>query len=117
MNHFKEINDTYGHSAGDQALKDVANIVRHTVKDIPNVFRYAGDEFIIITKNLSEEEVNTIVSALKFAIINFNEENDRPYFLSYAIGYDKFENGIDNSDSFFKKIDNAMYKDKKNYHD
>ena len=117
MNHFKEINDSYGHSAGDQALKDVAKIIRNTVPKIPRIFRYAGDEFIIITKNKNEDAIKTIVANLQKALDDFNNQNDRPFTLSFAVGYDKFIYGEDDSDSFFKKIDTAMYKDKRNYHD
>lgn len=48
LDHFKEINDRYGHLQGDQVLKEVATLIRQTVRESDLVFRYGGDEFVIL---------------------------------------------------------------------
>ena len=116
MNNFKQINDTYGHSAGDQALIDAARIFNSTINSNSTAFRYAGDEFIIILKSKNAAEVENLVTLLRDNAEAFNKENSRPYDISFAIGYDRYYPEIDNTDSFFKKIDKAMYEDKLRCH-
>ena len=115
MNDFKLINDTHGHSAGDQALKDVAQIFNDVLSSNSTAFRYAGDEFIIVTKTDDEQEVIDLEAALKQAADDFNNAHKRPYKLSFAIGHSMF-NTADSEDSILKRIDDAMYLDKKRYH-
>lgn len=117
MNFFKKINDTYGHSVGDQALKDAAAIFRTETDNRSTVFRYAGDEFIILMKTGLEQEVETLEKALRDAADRFNATGERPYQLSFSMGHDRFERELDNEDSFLKKIDAAMYLDKTRMHE
>ena len=116
MNDFKEINDTYGHSAGDHALIDMANLFRRIISSNTTVFRFAGDEFILLIKTPSEDEVTELKYRLTQAVSDFNRKHERPYKLSFSMGYAKYDRENDTSDSFFKKIDNAMYAQKKEYH-
>lgn len=117
INNFKSINDSFGHSAGDMALKDTANIFNSIASVNSNVFRYAGDEFIILTMSKDEKSVVKLENQLRAAVDEFNALDSRPYKLSFAIGHGKYNIGEDNTDSFFKKIDTAMYEDKKRYHE
>lgn len=117
MNDFKEINDTYGHSAGDQALSDMADIFRTVISDNTSVFRFAGDEFILIIKTDSEEEIMELKYRLRQAVSDFNLTHTHPYKLSFSMGYAKYDCKKDTSDSFLKKIDTAMYAQKKVYHE
>ena len=117
LNDFKVINDTYGHSAGDRALRDVAQIFRDTVDKDATVYRYAGDEFIIMTRAESDEAATAIEEALHQATEEFNRKHTRLYNLSFAIGHSHYEAEWDNTDSFLKRIDEAMYKDKKRFHE
>ncbi|WP_164880822.1 GGDEF domain-containing protein [Aestuariirhabdus litorea] len=61
LDHFKKINDTFGHSAGDQALKHAADSIRHAIRDIDQVFRFGGEEFVIVLRN-SNQECSTMVA-------------------------------------------------------
>ncbi|MGE5423407.1 MAG: diguanylate cyclase [Ignavibacteriales bacterium] len=56
VDHFKNINDTYGHVTGDMILKQVANIAKNSIRDIDNLGRYGGDEFIIVLPNAAIDE-------------------------------------------------------------
>ena len=91
---FKEVNDTYGHKAGDEVLKKIADVIRNSIRDIDYPFRYGGDEFIVliftdyanlrkiasrISNQLQKENISvsigishypTLVSSLKEAILN-----------------------------------------------
>ena len=117
MNYFKMINDTYGHAAGDQALVDMASLMKKRFSGLGKCFRYAGDEFVVLVKSDNEAEILKIENALSADVEAFNKSEDRPYKLSFSKGYGKFEKGTDDDDSFLRKIDDAMYIDKRNSHD
>ncbi len=116
MNDFKSINDNYGHAYGDQALRDMAHIIAINDEANATAFRFAGDEFIILMKTDNESNVYALEYKLKKAIEEFNKKSDRPYELSFSIGHSKYETNMDTSSSFFKKIDAAMYEDKRLFH-
>jgi diguanylate cyclase (GGDEF)-like protein len=56
VDHFKSVNDTYGHSAGDEALRQIAALLRRTVRERDRVYRISGDEYGILCANFTEEE-------------------------------------------------------------
>jgi len=117
MNYFKKINDTYGHAAGDQALVDMASLMKKRFSGLGKCFRYAGDEFVVLVKSDNETEIQEMVNALRADAEAFNGSEDRPYKLSFSMGYGKFEKKTDDEDSFLRKIDDTMYADKRNFHD
>jgi diguanylate cyclase (GGDEF)-like protein len=53
---FKSVNDTYGHRAGDEALRHIASVIRRTVRERDRVYRISGDEFGVLFTNFTEEE-------------------------------------------------------------
>ncbi|MCR5273383.1 MAG: GGDEF domain-containing protein [Lachnospiraceae bacterium] len=116
MNDFKSINDKYGHSAGDTALTDVAEILNTALDSDSTAFRYAGDEFIVITKKQNVREVENLEKKLHLAAEEFNASKKRPYTVSFSVGYSHYDFESDSSDRFLKKIDDAMYTEKKRYH-
>lgn len=69
LNDFKEINDTYGHTAGDDALKHVAEILLHNVRDSDVVGRLGGDEFGVILEKSDAEAAREKADTLRKAIL------------------------------------------------
>lgn len=59
-NLFKKINDTYGHTVGDDAIRTVSRLLSHWVGTPDTVIRFAGDEFTIICVNKSQNEVTAL---------------------------------------------------------
>lgn len=82
----KRINDTLGHSEGDRAIKDVANILKVSLRTSDVTARIGGDEFVVLTTLASGEDADHVVARLKASIDSFNNNNERPYKLSVSFG-------------------------------
>lgn len=55
IDHFKRVNETYGHAAGDEALKTIAHAIRGRLRNVDRLFRYGGEEFLIVLSNTDRE--------------------------------------------------------------
>lgn len=109
---FKEINDTHGHVVGDAALRDVGQLLHSTVPADAFAARFAGDEFIVLRAVTKEEEVLNMMDSIRFATEAFNREQQRPYQLSFSMGFSYFQAG-DTAETFLRRMDEAMYQDKR----
>ncbi len=107
---FKQINDTYGHYEGDQALKETANTLKKVCKT-HDVFlaRYGGDEFAIIACFENKNEAEGLKSEIVKAFMARNENSDKIYDISLSIGISQYE---DSKLAFINKADRAMYAEK-----
>ena len=114
MDYFKEINDKFGHSVGDQALRDTAGILLEICPENSIVIRFAGDEFILLLTARQEILILKVEEKLKKAVEEFNQTSDRPYKISLSIGHALFDQ--QDEDRFLEAIDSAMYKDKQARH-
>ncbi|APZ94115.1 sensor domain-containing diguanylate cyclase [Fuerstiella marisgermanici] len=114
IDHFKEVNDTYGHQAGDEVLKCVADCLRNATRSNETLARYGGEEFVVLLDNIPEqgmyicgERLRTAVEAMKF------EFNGTPIPITVSIG---LANGLPSGESFgetlFGLADAALYQAK-----
>ena len=115
LDYFKAINDNYGHTIGDQALVDAAQLIKSTVPPDAMTIRYAGDEFIVIVQSDDERLVCEMIDRLRTALIDFNATSRRQYKLSFSIGYSMYKPGM-SPDEFLHKMDTAMYEEKRLKH-
>ena len=111
---FKKINDTHGHLAGDKVLIFIANILRKTLRDGDRVFRYGGEEFVIILNRLDNMQCKNITNR----IIGLIRNNKLVYkgvgmSVTMSIGATKFIQG-DTPDTLISRADKALYKAKEN---
>ncbi|WP_022769704.1 GGDEF domain-containing protein [Butyrivibrio sp. NC2007] len=116
VDYFKQINDTFGHSYGDEALIDVARILTFGKPDKAVAIRFAGDEFIILVKGVSEKQLQNIVNSIRDELKLFNDTEERRYKLSLSLGYSIYQPAHDSIDNFLKRMDDAMYEEKKEKH-
>ncbi len=65
LDHFKNVNDTYGHEAGDMVLKKVSNIFHTSVRHTDTILRWGGEEFLIILKNSDESYLDVFAEKLR----------------------------------------------------
>jgi len=112
---FKLVNDSLGHSAGDELLIKVAEVLRGKVRESDTVVRYAGDEFVILLKGLQERTAihriaNEIVAELSrpMAVAGGSEAH-----IGASIGVAVYPTHAFDSESLIAKADQAMYRAKK----
>lgn len=113
IDNFKGVNDTFGHSEGDRILKTVTDILQASRKDQEWVFRFAGDEFVILKKGTSEDDLSGYIEEVNRRIADFNRQNPSCQ-LSLSYGTSIFRTG--ELDSFMKEMDSRMYEMKEKHH-
>jgi len=106
---FKRVNDSHGHLAGDKVLIFIANTLRKTLRDGDRVFRYGGEEFIIILNRLNNIQCEKITKRL-ISLIRNNQLVYKGVSLSVtmSVGATKFIQG-DTPDSLISRADKALY--------
>ncbi len=112
LDKFKSINDTFGHSEGDKALKQLTKILRGAATDGERLFRFAGDEFIILKLSDGVDGLDDFMQRVRKSIAAFNAQR-RPYMFSISYGTAFFDGG--NADLFLKKLDERMYQMKESH--
>ena len=84
MDHLKEINDTLGHQEGDNALKDMASIIKRCIRSSDFSARYGGDEFVLATN--AKYEIDKLMGRIQQAVDEQNEKRIRPFKLQISYG-------------------------------
>ena len=68
IDHFKRVNDVFGHSAGDNVLKEVASILKNSIREIDTASRYGGEEFMVILPNTARENALVVAERIRLMI-------------------------------------------------
>ncbi len=117
MDDFKELNDTYGHHAGDMALIEMAQILTRFVFKGDIVCRYGGDEFLIVSENIIPEEIERY----RNRIYDLMSESKNDYIKNarFSLGISSSKDELNETvETMLTRADNSMYIDKaknKNY--
>lgn len=113
IDHFKVINDTHGHLAGDQALRTTAKILTDSCSKKNFVARFGGDEFIILLKVNSVQVVKQTIENIYKNLEQYNANKVAPYTLSLSVGYSIAQKKTDFSyEALLTKADEMMYENK-----
>lgn len=116
LDNFKNINDTYGHDMGDNALQICTKLLSGCLRSNDFVARFGGDEFFIILNISDSGKLEEVVARIRNCINNYNKTGDRPYELSFSMGYAVYDyNSGLNTEEFQKQIDKLMYENKQLY--
>lgn len=109
IDHFKQVNDTYGHLAGDNVLKNLAKLVVSNLREIDIFARWGGEEFVIQTPETALDGAIKLAEKLRSKIENY--DFSEPKKVTTSFGVTTFQRG-DNSISFVNRADEALYRAK-----
>jgi diguanylate cyclase (GGDEF)-like protein len=115
IDYFKNVNDQFGHVVGSQILVDMAAILKAQLRSSDLVYRYGGDEFIILLPKSNLEESKRIAVRISEAVkaAEFSIDHDKKYRLSLSIGIAEFPSDADSAKSIIEFADKMMYMSKK----
>lgn len=111
INNFKEINTTFGHLGGDQYLRDLANLLKKTLRGSDTVVRLGGDEFLVVLPETGTAQAHRAVERLTWEAQWWSQAAQAPYRLSFSLGVATYQKGMDIED-VMKLADKDMYKNK-----
>lgn len=111
LDHFKQVNDTHGHAAGDAVLKETAQRMKNSMRGYDKVGRYGGEEFLIVAPGCSSENVLTLAERVRHAIGNAPIDiGEKTLQMSCSLGAAVMptvaKEGID---AFIARADEALY--------
>ena len=115
IDHFKRINDTYGHEIGDLVLKEVVKIIRSSVRDRDLIIRWGGEEFLIVLNNVPPEKAKDVAERIRVKLENHEISigNNITLKVTASIGVACTElDGIHSFDELFEIADKRVYKAK-----
>ncbi|MHC8355039.1 GGDEF domain-containing protein [Pseudomonas sp. LB3P81] len=109
IDHFKQINDNHGHSAGDDVLKAVAASIKSQLRNVDMVFRYGGEEFLILLSNTGREAAAMVGERLRFAAQAKDYLADgKRIELTVSLGCSTLLPG-ESVESLLRRADSALY--------
>ncbi|MBQ8669155.1 GGDEF domain-containing protein [bacterium] len=113
IDYFKSVNDTYGHQCGDYILKQISNAALQTFRKTDTVFRYGGEEFVVI---LTETDINQAIIPLErfrktvqTLALNYQGQDVN---VTVSIGACQLTSDMSSKEDFLQKTDEALYEAK-----
>lgn len=118
LDHFKQINDQYGHAYGDEALKQFSAVVRGRLRDTDMLARIGGEEFVILMPSTALAGATLLAERLRVAM----SDNPLPIIdhllpVRFSAGVTQFKTGDHDIDDCLKRADEAMYRAKQSGRD
>ncbi len=109
IDHFKNINDTYGHTVGDVVLLQLANMLREGVRESDMVGRYGGEEFLIVLPNTELQRATELAGRLCKIIREKDIEVVGKAHITVSIGVAEYRHAEENWQKFLNRADMALY--------
>lgn len=115
LDHFKGVNDTYGHAAGDNVIRALANLLRQRLRRIDSLGRYGGEEFVAVLPECSALQARRIFDEIRvrFAALNFKAGDSDEFRVSFSAGICETD-GHTASGVLLERADQALYAAKHN---
>ena len=117
IDHFKKINDTYGHMVGDEVLRNIASLIGEAVRDTDIVARYGGEEIAIITPSCGKQEAELLAQRLRAIIekttMAFVGATQEVIQVTVSMGVSAMNHIITDKDALIEETDDALYLAKK----
>ncbi|MBX9854766.1 MAG: diguanylate cyclase [Gemmatimonadaceae bacterium] len=116
LDHFKQVNDTYGHLVGDDVLRDVAQLLHDTIRTSDIVARYGGEEFLVLLPETDDEGAESFAERIRAAVEGHgfaSESLGTPLRLTASVGVAVFPAArIESVEDLFSRADAALYRAK-----
>ena len=111
IDHFKKINDNFGHLFGDEVLLRIADLMRQTFRSNDKLFRFGGEEFVVMLRNVAEDHVHNIFTRFRLAV----ERHDFPQVgrVACSVGFARIDPRLSPAD-LLGRADEALYFSKRN---
>jgi len=115
VDHFKAVNDTHGHAIGDAVIKDVAGIIKWSIRDVDTACRWGGEEFIVLTPMTPQDKAELLAQRILKAVSEYAFAGANSVKLTVSIGIaDTAGSGIDSVNKLIQAADIALFRAKKN---
>lgn len=110
---FKPINDTYGHATGDEVIRQLAQVIRDNIRERDSAFRYGGEEFTILLRNLPVEALTQVAERIRrsFAALRFEGNGLGAFSRTISIGMVHVSGPV-SADQWFDEADRYLYEAK-----
>ncbi|MGM0501955.1 MAG: ABC transporter substrate binding protein [Bacillota bacterium] len=112
INNLKFVNDNYGHEQGDEMIKMVVQVIESQVREIDNIIRLGGDEFLISFPNCSKKQAESIWQRIVEEFKKINQGSDFPYRIIVSHGIAQYSE-VDTIENLINLADERMYQEKK----
>ncbi len=113
IDHFKAINDTYGHVAGDRVLAKIAAVIRESLRAIDYAGRYGGEEFVVILVDTSSEDAERTAERIRSAVAKQQHLFDNQTIeATISVGVASYDNDRESVEGLIKRADEALYHSK-----
>jgi diguanylate cyclase (GGDEF)-like protein len=114
IDHFKKINDTYGHQVGDQALQHISNIISEDLRNVDTAARYGGEEFAVILPETGIEGASLVAKRIRVSISSNPLSIDRELSIpmTVSIGIASYPDCADTAKRLSQYADQALYESK-----
>jgi len=112
----KQVNDTYGHDAGDRFINGVISVLRANKRKSDVICRWGGDEFVLLLK-CGVEAAHRVMSNMEVKLMEYNNNSGEPFTMAFSYGITEFEKGADVSviGTIIARADRMMYENKKKF--
>ena len=113
VDHFKQLNDDHGDAVGDEALQQVAFVMRREVRNGDVVYRYSGEQFCVLLANTTTTEAAQVAERIRFAVSRLALSVGEPLTVSIGVALGKGEH----VDQTMTRADEALFKSRNDGHD
>ena len=111
IDHFKDVNDTHGHEAGDDVLRDFSDRLRRGVRGIDLVVRYGGEEFVLVMPETDAEYASAVAERLRSDVekVPFATRSGDQIPVTVSIGLAQWQGASDTAEALIRRADQALY--------